>query len=334
MSAKHILYLLVLVFLFTSACAHVDYIRMSAKESESPPDSIKSNYGIPFYEPKPFILVTHSVDANGKPVSTTTLISLPDKSRPYRAKLTPGLGATDVSVTLSNGVLVTTSSHITNSTETAAGLLTAGATAAVVPSNIAKIASEILVNEADARSKSKDQSVIDTNKQLNESKATTGFILTPVTIGWWRDVTKIKEGLLSLETEDIGPISKIKKELIKELGSWADSIAKDKDLNFKSSEPNQVKRHMLFRSAAAKYHSLLLQIYKNYTQFAEFICCKECQLSEKSCKKVCLWDKVLQAISKDLGQYLPTPPASPGFELYEIQYEKDGTFKGLVKRFP
>lgn len=334
MYVKHFFSLFCLVFWVASGCAHVDYVRMSAEDADNPPDSIKGNYGIPFYEPKPFILVTHSVDSNGNPVSTTNLISLPDKSRPYRAKLTPGLGATDVSVTLNNGVLVTTSSHITNTTETAAGLLTAGATAAMVPSNIAKIASDILVNEADIKSKSLDPSVISVNKELNKAKSTSDYILTPITIGWWRDVTKIQKGVRSLQTEDINPLNKIKKELIIELGIWADGIAKDKDINFKNSEPNPIKRQMLFRSAAAKYHSLLKQISKKVNQFAELLCCTDCQQSEQSCKKVCLWDKTLKAISKDLSQYLPTPPKSAGFELYEIQYDKDGTFKGLAKRFP
>jgi len=72
----------------------------------STPDLGGPRTGIPFYSPKPYLLVART-GAKDKPVDVS-VIYLPDLSKPLYVRLNPGLwGSSDLSVTFSNGIMTT-----------------------------------------------------------------------------------------------------------------------------------------------------------------------------------------------------------------------------------
>lgn len=76
-----------------SGCASVKFY--------SSKDNYKEKTGIKYYEAKPYMLVTHKA----KDQLDIQMIYLPDKSKAYIAKFSPGLGSHEFTVGLSNGIL-------------------------------------------------------------------------------------------------------------------------------------------------------------------------------------------------------------------------------------
>lgn len=68
-------------------------------------NALQQEAGIKFYTPKPYLLVSRT-GAKEKPIEVK-LIYLPDVSVPYYAKLKPGMGSANLSLTFENGSLKT-----------------------------------------------------------------------------------------------------------------------------------------------------------------------------------------------------------------------------------
>jgi hypothetical protein len=121
--------LTLLAVLFT-ACARVAfYSDAKLKHGET---------GVKFYTPKPYLLVART-GAKDKPVEIS-IIYLPDLSHPIYAKSKTGLGTTDLSLTIANGVLSTvgvkTDSKVPELLTAIGSLTTSVATAAKTASGI------------------------------------------------------------------------------------------------------------------------------------------------------------------------------------------------------
>ncbi len=113
---------LVLVCLtgFLSACAGVNFYKDEALTQKT---------GLKYYSAKPYILVARA-EAKGQP-GAVSIVYLPDLAHPLYLKQTAGLGASDLKLTLSNGMLVsfgsTTDPAVAESLKALSSLLTGGA---------------------------------------------------------------------------------------------------------------------------------------------------------------------------------------------------------------
>lgn len=107
---------------FLAACSGVIVYRDEA---------LTQRTGLKFYSAKPYILVART-NAKDQPVSVST-IYLPDLAHPLYLKQTAGLGASDLKLTLSNGMLVsfgsTTDPAVAETLKAVSSLLTGGAEA-------------------------------------------------------------------------------------------------------------------------------------------------------------------------------------------------------------
>ncbi len=84
---------MIISFVLTN-CATVQFYNDSELEEKT---------GIEFYSPKPFLVVEKNP---AKDVAVKySIIYLPDKSRPKFAKMKPGLGTSDLQLTLENGII-------------------------------------------------------------------------------------------------------------------------------------------------------------------------------------------------------------------------------------
>jgi hypothetical protein len=94
---------------FSLVCAIVAITSLATGCAEvsiykDPDLSPQSRTGVPFFAPKPYLLVSKT-GAKDKPVEVT-VIYIPDTAKPLYARLSPGLwGASDLSVQFSNGVI-------------------------------------------------------------------------------------------------------------------------------------------------------------------------------------------------------------------------------------
>jgi hypothetical protein len=99
---KAIIFFLGSLFLLSS-CSSVKFYSDS---------TLKTETGIKMYSAKPYLLVDHTKSVS-KTTSSDTLLTeiriiyLPDLRHPIYVKQTPGIGTSDLKLTLSNGVLTT-----------------------------------------------------------------------------------------------------------------------------------------------------------------------------------------------------------------------------------
>jgi hypothetical protein len=88
--------ILIAAFVLTS-CAGVDFYNNPALTG--------SHTGIPFYAPKPYLLVART-GAKDKPIDIN-VVYLPDLSKTYYAKPKPGFGSAKMNMGFSNGIMTT-----------------------------------------------------------------------------------------------------------------------------------------------------------------------------------------------------------------------------------
>ncbi|MBI5806258.1 hypothetical protein HZA73_09450 [candidate division TA06 bacterium] len=86
--------MLALIALLMSGCATVKIYS---------DQSLKTETGLKFYSAKPYLLVEHKASND----TSFRIVYLPDLSRPQYAKIIPGLGTSDLNITLNNSILTT-----------------------------------------------------------------------------------------------------------------------------------------------------------------------------------------------------------------------------------
>jgi hypothetical protein len=145
--------LLVLVTLL-SGCASVRFSKLESKcigplqgTAGCPKNE---NFGVPFYEGRPYLLVTKSVDSKGVTTLKADLISLPDYTRAYRAYARSGFGSATVDLTLGPGGVLTATKSSASNTDSLAGILGLIPGLAGLSSAIGLTESQTLLNEANA----------------------------------------------------------------------------------------------------------------------------------------------------------------------------------------
>lgn len=90
--------------LLISGCAQVEVYTDSKLNRDS-------KTGIPFYSPKPYLLVVRT-GAKDKPIEAS-VIYLPNIAQPLYAKLSPGIwGSSDLSVSFANGILTSVNQKV------------------------------------------------------------------------------------------------------------------------------------------------------------------------------------------------------------------------------
>jgi len=296
----------VIVSIF-AGCAGVHYDKLSPTNDTV----VKKNYGIPFYEAKPFILVQYHIDDKGRRTATPSLITLPDKTKPYKARIKGIFGYASVTINLSNGVLVSTVADF-KTDDTLAGLMGAIGTAAKVPAEIegleaaAKVA-KLSADNADCSSK--------------------------VTGKWWALMSQAEDLVKRIKISNETDTQKaLKNDILNAMIVWKKSFCEDEAANFVKSEPNEAERILSFQSSIEKFKKAASEINKKIVKYSKILGCGE--IMEGSCLTLQKAKAHVEMIIEQFEKYLPQQPELPPFELYEIQYNESGVFQGLKKCFP
>jgi hypothetical protein len=133
-----IIYLFGCIFLLSS-CSAVKFYSDS---------TLKTETGIKIYTAKPYILVTQVKDS-----TTAKVIYLPDLINPQYVKLKSGIGTSNLSLTLANGILtsygLSTDTKIPETITSATGLLTELVTAIKGDTIVDKNASKPVIKRPD-----------------------------------------------------------------------------------------------------------------------------------------------------------------------------------------
>ncbi len=112
-------FFILVVTVLLNSCATVDFYSKSTLSEDS-------KTGIEFYSAKPYLLVENNP---AKDVSLrTSIIYLPDLTKPKYAKIKPGIGSSDLKLSLSNGIInsygITTDSKVPETISALTGALT------------------------------------------------------------------------------------------------------------------------------------------------------------------------------------------------------------------
>jgi hypothetical protein len=311
--------LLISSLLFLAGCMSVRYDRMTPATAKA---KGSENYGVPFYEGRPYLLVVNGFDAKGKPSRTVSVITLPDHSKPYRAYIDGWLGKAALTVNLSNGVLTSTTA---SGEESFSGLLTAAAGAAVVPANIANTNAQAALTRAQTKTTLAElQGIVERDDDC---------LAKPATNWWYSEMMRIKGRILSARTADLDHETK---KVADKLADWNKRVCASLALNFKA-EPNAHSLRQIeeFQKALKPFITELGGFEKDIANIAERNGCKS-EKVDSSCQPLQAATSSLSLLAADMKKFLPVEPATlPPFELYEFEYdETNGAFKGLKKRYP
>ena len=334
---------LMLLGSFLCGCAGVRYDRLTPEEvrdiNEDKSKKTRKNFGVPFYEAKPMVLVVNGVDAKGNPTRTVSLVSLPDYSKPFRAHTVRGLGKAELSLTVSNGVLTTTTAK-SEGTDTFAGILAAVGTAAVAPTTIANLEADLAAKE-----------LMEDTSEAAAMQASTGFLAKvvgsirkvfgisdvsvtipcdekPATGKWYKQMLRAKSKLESLDEPD-----ESSNGLKRSIDKWLNNICTNKKLNFTASaNATQFETIRSFQKEVASSYksagSIAKGIHKSgFERGCTDHCGDDCQLLRASAAGIAEVRKMLQV-------YLAEGSKPPPFELYEFTLDAKKTPDGLRRVYP
>jgi len=302
---------LVVLYLILAGCAGVHYDKLSPTDNKI----VEKNYGIPFYEAKPFILVQYHIDEKGRRTATPTLITLPDKTKPYKARIKGWFGKASVTLNLSNGVLVSTIAE-TKTDDTIAGLMGAIGTAAKVPAEIAGL---------EAAAKVAELTVAKMAPATNCS--------TKVTGKWWDLMSQAEDLVNSISiTDETNAQKELKNDILNAMIVWKDSICDDESANFVKAEPNEAERILAFQESIGKFKRAAHEISKKIVKYRNILGCDVTMIG--ACHTIQKANAHVGMVVEQFEKYLPKQPELPPFELYEILYDESGVFRDVKKCFP
>lgn len=169
--------------------------------------TLKHEVGVEFYLPKPYLMVVR-----GKEKTDASVIYMPDQHRPRYAKFTAGWGSSELSLSLSNGMLASigqkTDSKIPETLTAIGSLATAAATAgatmglfAAPKIDIATVDSTLLTQHANTLGTLLDQA----EKE--------GVLLKQELDAGRTAVKQLKEAAVTVKTDRKAAVDKIQKAL-------------------------------------------------------------------------------------------------------------------------
>jgi hypothetical protein len=189
---------IVALTLILSGCATVKFY--SDKE-------LKTESGIEFYSPKPYLVVERNP---AKDVSMKmTIVYLPDFSNPKYAKIKPGIGTSDLKLSLENGII--TSYGITSDSK--------------IPETLTAISGLVSGTGTSYKSIAEALSILKDNKDEKEQSGDVGSMKEAQDI-----ISLIKKDIEVEKTKTGDHISEIQKSKLKQLN---DSIVKIENLLIK-----------------------------------------------------------------------------------------------------
>jgi hypothetical protein len=329
--------LIVLVWLatisFVAGCAGVKYERLTQAElqvidSAAGKDKRK-NFGIPFYEGRPYILVVNGFDAKGQSTRNVSVITLPDLSKPHRAYLKRGLGKAELTMSLTNGVLTSTTA---SGEESIAGLVTAAAGVAVLPANIANTKAQSALAKAQAQAEMMQLFGSERLMAINPDDQSAICAAKSVSGKWFKQMHRHATELLVMSLKDDDLAANARK-IAGDIQKWADNICDDDAVNFTASPDAAIlKQIQEFQEALKPFVEKLAPFSRKLGELQELNGCTESLGAE--CKRLRAITAQLANLNDDMQEYLPAAQAKlPLFELYAFKYE-NGIPHGLQKIHP
>ena len=305
--------LLVLVFLLFifSGCATVKYDKLDPETGKVK----EKDYGVVFYEEKPFLLVQYHSDGKGGHNAVVSQIILPDKTKPYKARVVQGFGSAELNLNLQHNVLTSTIGK-TNNDETMAGMLNALGTLAKVPTEIFYQAAQTAELE-------------ETIKNMSFTRNTD----CDLKYTWkWQKLMKDAWKLLEKTSEtSLGERTKV----VDAMKAWQMKLCISPEANLLRKDLYTVDQIKIFKEALYKFKEGLSSITKKLTKYKkDEVACDQSPDTDE-CVTIAKAQKKIDKIGRQISAYLPEEAESiPPFELYEIEYDFKGNFKGLNKHLP
>jgi len=294
------------VLLLLVGCATVKYDRTPiGAEGKYDPAQTDEDYGFPFYEASPHLLVVYGRDSKGNRTTSASLISLPDRRYQYKGRVTKGLGNASLELTLANGVATSTSASA-ESTDSLAGLLTALSTAALVPGQADKLAAEVSVLLDGIAEDSGIAGDGPEDKSPCKKSGTT----------WCEEMRWVASHLSEAKAT--------------ELTSWAEkwytAVATDKNINWTHEPPIAAPLATQLFHAAVKVH--LASATKLGSDLVTYYGHSGCAESgEDDCRQLRAAAKRLKHLIASLSSVLPEEDQTT-WELYAVEYS-NGEVSGL-----
>ncbi len=315
---------------FLINCASVRYDRMSYDElAEIDKDTgdkkkERDNFGIPFYEGRPYLLVVNSTDAKGKATRTVSVVSLPDLSKPHRAYIQRGFGKAELTVNLSNGVLTSTTAK---GEEPLAALITSAAGAAVVPATITNTRAQAELAKAQA---AQAGGLV----QFDAARILQACLNDPthniVTGPWVRQLESVINRINAAQIVDV----KRRKKLIDKMEKWNREVCISDALNF-TALPNALAIMQVneFQLALRPFNSQLKNFVTELGKIKSGEGCEDTTPGDCQILRAALAG--ISILTKELEAYLPMQEkVIPPFELFKIVYDNKGILTGLKRVHP
>lgn len=316
--------------LLVSGCAAVQYDAYKGDQKTA------NNIGIPFYAAKPFLLVEYGVNEKGARTVKTSVVSLPDRTTTYRARVRNGIGTANLQLALSHGILTSTNGTTTN-TDSLSGVLTALGGAAAVPANIALTQAQAQAAIAAIGANAEGINASSVQSFVEESMVAFGAEAPPancqankLTGGW----ASTAEGAVT----DLGTLTPrgqvsaegftaLRNTIVADLMNWETGICTSPALNYRGSVgPVEIRD---FQEAAAKFRGTLTGIIDNMSRLQGLHGCPD--QGDRDCRTLNAVKAELDRVQSDIGKYV-APQLTVRNELWEIRYDTDGRFLGFGDR--